>query len=281
MKEMFSDLESLGFKNLDNINVYEEEKNETSNKSAQSAKSEQAEEHDFEVEALFEKKITCPCCYKEFGAKTVRTGKAKAAEPDTDLRPRYEKIDPLKYDVIACPDCGYAALSRFFPNITDGQKKLIREQVSESFKGIDTSLEKYSYDDAIMRHKLALLNTIVKKGRNSEKAFTCLKIAWLYRGKAESELLINKDADVSELNKEEMNNLNFAYEGFCDAFSKEDFPICGMDQTTIMYLLADLARRLGQKDAASRWISNVIATRGISNRIRDKALHIKEMLKES
>ena len=44
MKEMFSDLESLGFKNLDNINVYEEEKNETSNKSAQSAKSEQAEE---------------------------------------------------------------------------------------------------------------------------------------------------------------------------------------------------------------------------------------------
>lgn len=278
MSDVFSGLESLGFKNLDKLNIFEEEEKK-GGETHSAVKKE--EEHDYEAEALFDKTMNCPCCYKDFASKTVRTGKVKAAEPDTDLRPRYEKLDPLKYDAIVCPECGYASLGRFFGNITDGQKKLIREQISNSFKGIDTGMEKYSYDDAIMRHKLALLNTIVKKGKNSEKAFTCLKLAWLYRGKAESELLVNKDADVTELHKEEMSNLNFAYEGFCDSFSKESFPICGMDQTTIMYLLADLARRLGQKDAASRWISNVIATRGLSNRIRDKALHIKEMLKES
>lgn len=275
----FSGLESLGFKNLDNLNIFEEEKNETKQSGA-NASAEQKEEKDFEAEALFDKKINCPCCYKDFVARTIRTGKVKAAEPDTDLRPRYEKMDPLKYDAWVCPECGYASLSRFFPNLTDGQKKLIRENISSSFKGIETGQVKYTYDDAIMRHKLALLNTVVKKGKNSEKAFTCLKLAWLYRGKAESELLINKDADVTELQKEEMNNIKFAYEGFCESFSSEAFPICGMDQTTIMYLLADLARKLGEKDAASRWISNVITTRGISNRIKDKALHIKELLKE-
>ncbi|MCI8307524.1 MAG: DUF2225 domain-containing protein [Lachnospiraceae bacterium] len=277
MSDMFSDLASLGFKNLDNLDILEEEEKKSRDKKSAVKKE---EEHDYEAEALFDKTMNCPCCYKDFTSRTVRTGKVKAAEPDLDLRPRYEKMDPLKYDAIVCPECGYASLSRFYGNITDGQKKLIREQISQSFKGIDTSQDRYSYDDAIMRHKLALLNTIVKKGKNSERAFTCLKIAWLYRGKAESELLANKDADVTELQKEEMSNLNFAYEGFCDSFSKEAFPICGMDQTTLMYLLADLARRLGEKDAASRWISNVITTRGISNRIKDKALHIKELLKD-
>lgn len=273
----FSGLESLGFKNLDNVNVFEHEEKKENGANAPAA---QKEERDFEAEALFDKTTNCPCCYKDFMARTIRTGKVKAAEPDTDLRPRYDKMDPLKYDALVCPECGYASLSRFFTNLTEGQKKLIRENISKSFKGIETGQVKYTYDDAIMRHKLALLNTVVKKGKSSEKAFTCLKLAWLYRGKAESELLINKDADVTELQKEEMNNIKFAYEGFCESFSSESFPICGMDQTTITYLLADLARRLGDKDAASRWISNVITTRGLSNRIRNKALHIKELLKE-
>ena len=30
------------------------------------------------------------------------------------------------------------------------------------------------------------MNTVVKKGKDSEKAYTCLKIAWLLRGKAET-----------------------------------------------------------------------------------------------
>lgn len=277
MTDMFNGLESLGFKNLGSLEIFEEEKKkEESNTVAAEVK----DDRDYELEVLFDKKMSCPCCYEEFTSRTVRTGKAKAAEADSDLRPRYEKLDPLKYDAIVCPTCGYASLSRFFTNIAEGQKKLIREQVSESFRGIETGQKKYSYDDAIIRHKLALFNTVVKKGKNSEKAFTCLKLAWLYRGKAEEELLINKDADVKELQKEEMSNLNFAYEGFCDSFSKESFPICGMDQTTIMYLLAELARRIGQKEAASRWISQVLQTRGLSSRIRDKALNVKEMLKD-
>ena len=40
----------------------------------------------------------------------------------------------------------------------------------------------YSYEKAIERYKLALYNTLVKKGKNSEKAYECLKISWLYRG---------------------------------------------------------------------------------------------------
>ncbi|MDE6636096.1 MAG: DUF2225 domain-containing protein, partial [Lachnospiraceae bacterium] len=104
----FSGLESLGFKNLDNINVFEEEKKETRQNGA-NASAEQKEERDFEAEALFDKTINCPCCYKDFMARTIRTGKVKAAEPDTDLRPRYDKMDPFKYAALVCPECGYAS----------------------------------------------------------------------------------------------------------------------------------------------------------------------------
>ncbi|MFR8428491.1 MAG: DUF2225 domain-containing protein [Roseburia inulinivorans] len=30
--------------------------------------------------------------------------------------------------------------------------------------------------------KLALFNTIVKKGKTSENTYSCLKLSWLYRG---------------------------------------------------------------------------------------------------
>ena len=52
--------------------------------------------------------------------------------------------------------------------------------------------------------------------------------------------------EVTELINEEKELLSNAYDGFEAAFSKEDFPMCGMDQYTMMYLLAELARRIGK-----------------------------------
>ena len=44
------------------------------------------------------------------------------------------------------------------------------------------SFKKITYEDALTRYKLALLNAVVRQGKNSEKAFICLKTAWLLRG---------------------------------------------------------------------------------------------------
>jgi len=275
MSDSFMGLESLGFKNISDMDIYADEKEK---EAEEHAAAEAEVERDFEAEILYDKSMSCPCCYEEFTAKTVRTGKVKSMEADSDLRPRYEKVDVLKYDAIVCPKCGYASLSKYFPVVTDGQKKLIREQISKSFTGIENDMDKYTYDDAIIRHKLALFNMVVKKGRSSEKAFTCLKLAWLYRGKAEEMVQNKSQENVSEVIKEELANLKNAYEGFATAFSNEAFPICGMDQATLMYLLAEIARRLDQKDVAKRWISKVIGMRGVNRRIIDKAVDMKHLL---
>ena len=72
--------------------------------------------------------------------------------------------------------------------------------------------------------------------------------------------------------------LKNAHEGFVAAFSKEDFPMCGMDQYTMMYLLAELARRIGKNDEAKRYVSKVLVARNAQRRIKDKAFALKEKL---
>ena len=49
-------------------------------------------------------------------------------------------VDVLKYDAIVCPECGYAALSRFFKFVTNPQSKMIHEQISASFKGLASKI---------------------------------------------------------------------------------------------------------------------------------------------
>lgn len=277
MKNIFAGLESFGLKGTNKVDVFQEK---TDDKSQEKGENKDHKKEVTEEDLLFEKSYTCPVCDNEFKSKMVRTGKVRLAGADTDLRPKYMGVDALKYDAVLCPKCGYAALNRYFNFIMARQAANIKEQISKTFSFEDKEDKVYSYDDAIMRHKLALLNTVVKNGKNSERAYTCLKLAWLYRGKREMLLQqaeYNKD-EVMGLATEEKELLTNAYEGFESAFSKEDFPMCGMDQYTLLYLLAELARRIGDNEAAARHVSKVLVGKNVQKRIKDKAVDLKEKL---
>ena len=230
---------------------------------------------------MFDKTYTCPVCDHEFKSKMVRTGKAKLVSADTDLRPKYQGIDPLKYDAILCPKCGYASLNRYFNFVMSSQAKMIREKISATYRYVPEGEKVYTYDEAITRHKMALLNTIVKHGKTSERAYTCLKIAWLFRGKREEMMQGDyKKEEVAALLAEEKEFLKNAHEGFVSAFSKENFPMCGMDEYTVMYMVAELARRIGDVEEAKRWVSKVLVAKDANRRIKDKALALKEVLQK-
>lgn len=272
MSNIFAGLESLGFKNVEKVDVFQE--NEKEKEEAQVEKKEISEE-----DLIFDKSYTCPVCDNEFKSRMVRTGKVRLIGADSDLRPKYQGVDSLKYDAILCPQCGYAALNRYFNFVMSGQAKSIKEKITATFNYQPESSKVYSYDDALMRHKMALLNTIVKSGKNSEKAYTCLKMAWLCRGKRES--LLQGDytkEEIAELVEEEKELLTNAFDGFEAAFGKEDFPMCGMDEYTMMYLLAELARRIGRNEEAKRYVSKVLVARNAQRRIKDKAYALKEKL---
>lgn len=268
---VLSGLGNLGLGNLENADVFGEEK-----KKAEAAASPEPKKMTIE-DFVFDKKYSCPVCYGEFVNPTMKGGKTKMVGQDSDLRPKYEPIDPIKYDIIACPTCGYAALTRYFDKITPPQAKLIKAEISNSFHGIKHQLD-MSYDDAIERYQLALGNAIVKRAKSSEKAYLCLKLGWVIRAKMEALDIDLPDYDeqMTELKKDEMELLKNALDGFINARQTEDFPMCGMDEATVDYIISVTATKFEKYDIASKLIAGIITDPNANPRIKDKARDLKD-----
>lgn len=276
MSGLLSGLEALGLDSVSEMEVYEDTETKAKREKKESVNVEQHEKT--EIDYLFEKSHTCPVCDEEFKSSAVRTGKAKLVGTDTDLRPHYQGIDPLKYDAIVCPRCGYAGVNRFFTTITTPQARLVLEQISKKFHATLKLDGVYSYDDAILFHRLALASAVVKRSKLSERAYTCLKTAWLLRAKQEEEG--TPESEKPALHEQELEFLRSAYEGFTEAMSKENYPICGMDENTMFCMLGDIGRRVGRYEEAGRLISRVIVSRGAPERTKNKAREIKELIVE-
>lgn len=275
---LFDGLEKFGLKAKELGSIFEEEK--TSTRSVADV-AEANEEIPTEESFLLDKTVRCTVCDKVFKVKAIKNGRAKRMEPDLDLRPRFQYIDTLKYDVASCPYCGYTAMNRYFEHLSSAQIKLIKENVCANFTSSgDAEPVILDYDQAIGRYRMALYNTMVKKGKTSEKAYTCLKIAWLYRGKAEN--LDPNDKASEEIRKEckEQEEVFYqqAFEGFTKAVSSELFPICGMDQNTLDYLLAVMASHFKKYDVSSKCISRVLGSSSASKKMKDRALELKEQI---
>ena len=85
-----------------------------------------------------------------------------------------------------------------------------------------------------------------------------------------------------ELKQQEDDFLLKAYEGFYSAIMKEtSYPMCGMDEYTVWYLIAELARRAKKYEEALRLVSKIIVARDANERIKSKARIIKDEIKKS
>lgn len=275
MNNLLSGLEKFGLSMDEEMDLFADDKKKGAEGNGQAANVEPPKEEDF----LLDKKTECTVCGKEFIAKALKSGKLKRLESDEDLRPRHEYMDTLKYSVTSCPYCGYTAINRNFKAISSAQMKYIREGICSKFKN-DNPTEQfatYSYDKAIDMYKLALFNSIAKKGKTSEKAYICLNISWLLRGKAE-EIENNPEGNkalAEVVRKEELAFYQQAYEGFLKAIASEMFPMCGMEESTVEYMMAVIAMNLGKMDVASRFVSSILGSQAANRRLKDKALELK------
>lgn len=269
---ILSGLGELGLGGLEGMDLFEEEAKDEKKKTAAAAPP-KVEEKDL----ILDKNFTCPVCDEEFTSKMMKTGKAKLLGTDLDLRAKYDGIDVIKYDVHLCPVCGYAALSRYFSGISSAQAKLIREKISSSVRVTKYDEEVYSYEQAFERYRLSLVCAVVKKAKASEKAYICLKSGWLLRGWRESLEESGGDGKkIEQLRSQEDEYLQNAYKGFVEARQSEGFPMCGMDETTIDYLVAVLATRMKKYDVAGRLVSSILASPMANARTKEKARNLKE-----
>lgn len=273
MAGLLDGLSQFGLGNLEGATLFEAKKEEKPDDTQTAAQKQQQVEPDY----IFDKAFTCPVCDRDFKSKTVKVGKAKLVGSDLDLRPKYEGIDLLKYDIVLCPHCGYTALTRYFKSISAFQAKKISEVIGKSFIEKKDISEIYSYEEALERYKLALANAIVKQAKSSEKAYICLKSAWLLRGWNES-LEEDTDEKRAELEAGEREYMSNALEGFITARQSESYPMCGMDEATVDYMIAVLAMNFEKYDVASKLVAGLLINSTANPRMKEKARDLKDIL---
>lgn len=218
-----------------------------------------------ELNYLYDKKVTCPVCGANFTVKAIKTSSYRIQGKDSDFFIRYNIINPYFYDVWICNDCGYSAMKVDFDKIKSFQKNLVKSNITPKWRPRTYNVP-YNVNTAIERYKLSLLNYFYIESYASKKAMNCLKIAWMFR------ILEDKD--------NEQNFLNQALKNFNDAYYNEDFPIYGMDKFTVMYLIGELHRRLGNNEDALIWFSNVITSPMASPKIKNMARDQKDLIKK-
>ena len=221
---------------------------------------------DFDVSGyIYAKQFNCPVCEKGFTTNIARESKVRVLSVDFDLHPTCQYINPNFYDIIVCPECGYAAAKDYFNIIAGRQAAMLLAEIAPNYTAQEYP-DRLDVDMAIERYELALLNSVVKNGKLGEKAYLCMKLMWFYRLKGD----VSRQKLFAEL----------TLKGFSAALVQEDLPIMGLNGDTITYLLGALYMVLEDNINALKLLSNVVVSKSASDRLKDKARNLKDEMKE-
>ena len=198
-----------------------------------------------EVSPFYEKKMECIQCKKSFNTYKVRTKFVKVKETDTDFMPKYvdENVQAMYYNVFVCEHCGFSFTDDFTKYFAPGTSEEIQEKITKSWVHHDFNGERTVFQ-ALQAYKLALLCADIKREKNVAKAGLALRLAWLYRS------LKNEG--------QELRFLKVARDQYLESYSNEDYATTQMSGTRVVYMIAELSRRIGDMENAVRFFSKVI-----------------------
>jgi len=259
---IFSGLEDLGFKDINNIEIYKRFEDKEDNKDKECEENSKIKEEMF----LYDKKVVCPVCENNFLANAVKTSGYRMKKRESDFYIKYDIINPYFYDVWICNVCGYASMKADFHKLKKFEIESIQKNITPKWQGRKYPAI-YDINIAIERYKLSLLNYSIIGSKASKKAMNCLKISWLYRelGDIKNEQIFREQALI----------------GFKDAYLNEQLPIYNMDDFTIMYLIGELNRRSGNYNEALRYLGDVITSQSADRKIKDLAIDQRDLIKET
>lgn len=207
-----------------------------------------------DFDEIYAVKANCPACGLRFEFSKLRTKAVRYMGQDTDLCPKYQGENPLFYDALVCPACGFAQIGTVIGEIDDLQLKAVRERVTPKWIRRDFGGHR-NVEQAIEAYKIVLLNYQARKAVASEMAKSCMRLAWMYRIRGDSVL--------------EYKFLGFALKYYLEVFSKEKLPAGKLDEFTLFYLLGEIARRLGKWQESFTWFGKLLSS-GMEAANKDK-----------
>lgn len=212
-----------------------------------------------EKEKTFVVEKICPICEKKMRVVKTRS-RIMVKSRDEDACVHYENFNPYYYTVWVCENCGFAAdENTFTTKIPDRHLLILRAVLLTRNIKVPFAAER-TIENASTSFRLALKYQDLIHGKASKKAKYAHQLAWIYReagDKAQEEEFLLKAAGYYE-----------------EALAKEHFPIGELTDNAVVYLLAAIYQRLGQRDKATTYLSRLISDQSVREReprIHDKA----------
>ena len=201
----------------------------------------------------------CPVCEKS--TRVVKTrSRINVLGRDEDGFVRYEDFNPYYYTIWICEHCGFAADEKTFTsNVPNRYLKILRNVLLTRNIKIPFTAER-TLGDATTSFRLALKYLEIIHGKSSKRAKYAHQMAWLFREAGDT--------------IQEAEFMNKAAEFYEDALATERFPIDALTDNTVIYLLAAIYCRLGDKKKATLYLSKIMSDQEIRStepRIFDRA----------
>lgn len=195
------------------------------------------------LSSLYNSQAKCPVCEADIEITKVKSKSVRLLRQDSDFCPYYENENPIYYEAVICPECGYGSHITTFENINRYDKAKVRDKITSkwikrSFLGERTS------EKALEAFKLVLLNLYEREAPKSEMAKICMRIAWLYRYSGDKNL--------------ERRFMEHALTNYKIAYHDEDLNSGKLDEYMCMFIVGELCKRTEQYDESIKWFSRLI-----------------------
>ncbi len=208
------------------------------------------EKHTFVVQK------TCPVCGKLTRVVKVRS-RLLATQVDNDFCSHYADFNPYYYTIWVCENCGFATNEkRFMKPMPEKHKDILRDFLTKRTVTFGFS-EVRSHAEAVASFKLAILFAEMLKAPASQMAGLTLELAWLFR--------------FSEETEKEREMMEKAVQLYSDSFLREHYPIGGMTDMTVIYLISALYYRLGDVEKSTQYLSRIIGD--YDSKIQERKLY--------
>lgn len=193
----------------------------------------------------------CPVC-----GETTRVVKVKskllAERTDEDFCVHYKDFNPYFYKIWFCEHCGFAADEKtFLGSIPLIHKRKIQEFLNSRKLGLKF-VEERQVPDAVASFKLAIFYAELTGQSLAKRAGLYLELGWIYRASEEKE------------REDEM--LERAISLYDRSLMTERYPINGLSDNTVIYLIGALYYRLHDFEKSTQYLSRIIG----DQRIRDE-----------
>jgi uncharacterized protein len=197
-----------------------------------------------ELSPYYTKQVECLHCRKKFNTTKIRSKFVKLHSQESDFQPIYANdINPLYYYIMVCEHCGFSYTEDFSKYFAPAIKEQIDAQISS--KWVNRSYgEERTVEEAIAAYKLAYLSGTIKKEKSITLAGITLRTAWLYRNLGDVE--------------QEKRFLYISRDLYIESYSQQDYEGTQMSEERVLYMIAELSRRLGDLEESTRYFSRVI-----------------------